>query len=294
MKNPIALGVDIGGSHITAALINLETREIISSSFKRQMVNSQEEAEKIIADWCAVISESFSNINSPSRRIGIAMPGPFDYENGISLMHDQDKFNSLYKLNIKERLSSCLGVPRENIRFTNDAVSFLLGEVFCGSVRGYNRVLGLTLGTGLGSAIYINHNAEDADLWNSDFKEGIAEDYMSGRWFVKRYAELTGNMVKGVKELLQVSDSKHYIKQIFSEFAENLAAFISPLVKKYDMEAVVIGGNISNAFELFLPELKVFLDKNQIKAVLKIASLKEDASLVGAVSFWEDSYLQPM
>lgn len=290
IENPIVLGVDIGGSHITAALVNLETRTLISGSYKRKDVNSRDGAEAIIDNWFEIINDSFSSIEISSKKIGIAMPGPFDYKNGIALMQNQDKFDALYKLSIKEMLAKRLGLPSENIRFVNDALSFLQGEVFCGAVRNYNRVLGLTLGTGLGSAIYKNGITEDADLWNSKFKEGIAEDYLSGRWFLKRYAALSGNTVQGVKELLELPAAKIYVKQIFSEFAKNLSDFIIPLIQKYELEAIVIGGNISNAFELFLPLLKEILEGNRMKVATKIGYLKEDASLVGAASCWEGSF----
>src|SRR5690606_22841735 len=185
-------------------LVDLETRTLISGSHRRKTVDSMMDAEEIVTNWFEVINDSFGNVEVASKRIGIAMPGPFDYKNGISLMQNQDKFDALYRFNIKEILAKRLGLPSENIRFINDALSFLQGEVFCGAVRDQNRVLGLTLGTGLGSALYKDGSTEDADLWNSKFKDGIAEDYLSGRWFLKRYSELSGNTVQGVKELLQL------------------------------------------------------------------------------------------
>jgi glucokinase len=182
-------------------------------------------------------------------------------------------------------------MPAKQIRFINDAVSFLQGEVFSGAGRDYNRVLGLTLGTGLGSALYLDGHVEDADLWDSTFKEGIAEDYLSGRWFVQRYKELTGKEVKGVKELTELSASKELIKMMFLEFYESLSDFIVPLVQKYRIECVVIGGNITNAFTLFLPDFQRVFKVDKIQAVVKIANLKEDASLIGAASCWENAYV---
>jgi len=292
MEKPIVLGIDIGGSHITAALVDMETRSIIRSSYNRKFVNSQDSAERIVASWCEIINESFNSTDVLSKKIGIAMPGPFDYENGISLIRDQEKFNALYKLNVKEELAKRLDIPVKDIRFINDAVGFLQGEVFGGAARKYNKVLGLTLGTGLGSAIYREGITEDADLWDSKFKEGIAEDYLAGRWFSMRYSEMTGETVKGAKELIQLQDSESYKKRIFLEYAANLASFIIPLIQQYDLEAVVIGGNISNAFELFLPELTRILKADKIDTVIEIAHLKEDASLMGAASSWEDSYIK--
>ena len=292
IEKPIVLGVDIGGSHITAALVDLGIRTIIPGSCKRKFVNARDEADKILNNWCDVIIDALNSSSISHKKIGIAMPGPFDYKTGISLIQDQDKFKALYKLNVKEELAKRLNIDTESIRFINDAASFLQGEVFGGAASDYNKVLGLTLGTGLGSAIFSNGIAEDADLWNSDFKKGIAEDYLSSRWFVSRYTELTGKSVNGVKELTQLTDSEIYIKQIFLDFTKNLAEFLIPLIQKYNAEAVVIGGNISNAFDSFLPGLNKVLKENQILVDIKIAHLKEDASLIGAASCWEDACIK--
>lgn len=288
--NSIVVGVDIGGSHITAALIDLETRTVIQESRQRKSVNSQGEAKEIIASWCELINDCVGNDDISDKKIGIAIPGPFDYDKGVSLMQNQDKFDSLYHLNIKEELASRLGIPSANIRFVNDAASFLQGEVFAGAAKNYHNVLGLTLGTGLGSSLYENSVVSDADLWRSPFREGIAEDYLCSRWFVEYYERLTGKSITGVKDLTELSGSDARINAIFSEFAGNLAAFIGPLVQQKHTELVVIGGNISNAFELFLDDLNSLLEKSKIDVKVEMSHLQENASLLGAASCWEGSY----
>lgn len=284
MEKPVALGVDIGGSHITAALVDLETRTLIDDSIKRSPVNSQESKEDILSAWCKIIDQSFSNIKDGNRNIGIAMPGPFNYEQGISLIKDQDKFKSLYQVNVKEELSSRLEIPLENIHFINDAAGFLQGEVFAGAAKGNANVLGLTLGTGLGSSLSLKLKAIDADLWNSPFLEGIAEDYLSTRWFVKRYKQLSGTEIPGVKELVEIVDKDHLATRVFMEFGYNLAQFLIPVTNKHRIDTVVIGGNISQAFSAFAPELIATLKGNDIDASIKISQLKEHATLIGAAS----------
>lgn len=288
----MVLGVDIGGSHITAALIDLETRTVFPESHSRKSINSLAEAEEIITNWCDLINACFANVDISEKKIGIAIPGPFDYDKGISLMSNQDKFDSLYRLNIKERLANVLGLPLGNIRFVNDAASFLQGEVFAGAARDYSSVLGLTLGTGLGSSLYQNGIVTDADLWQSPFNGGIAEDYLCSRWFVERYEAMTGKSIAGVKDLVELSGSDPRIKEIFVEFARNLADFIRPVAHKHQTELVVIGGNISNAFELFLKELNDLLKSNEIFVKVEISHLKENAALLGAASCWEAKYLR--
>lgn len=284
MEKPVALGVDIGGSHITAALVDLETRTIIQDSIKRRAVDSQESKEVILTAWCDVISKAFKKSTSETKLIGIAMPGPFDYENGISLIKDQDKFKSLYGVNIKEELSKRLSIETANIHFINDAAGFLQGEVFGGAGRGNSSVLGLTLGTGLGSSYSTGGIARDADLWNSEFMNGIAEDYLSTRWFVNRYNQLSNNTVAGVKELTAISATDHLATRVFMEFGHNLAQFLIPVIKKYKSDVVIIGGNISRAFSAFSPELIATLRGNDILADIKVTKLKEHAALIGAAS----------
>ena len=288
MKNPVVLGVDIGGSHITAALVDLKSGTLIHESRQRKYVKSDDAAEIILDHWCEVIEEAFKHSPASERIIGIAMPGPFDYDQGISLLKDQDKFKTLYLINIKNELASRLNIKPDAIKFINDAAAFLQGEVFGGAARNHEKVIGLTLGTGLGSAFCRNGVAEDAALWDAPFKDGIAEDYLSTRWFVGRYFELTGKVIGGVKEISLSECQDEEVGQIFKEFGHNLANFISGLVETEPAEAVVLGGNISNAYPCFLPYLKKSLEEFNINTEIKIAELKEDASLIGSASCWNE------
>ncbi|RYZ53847.1 MAG: ROK family protein, partial [Sphingobacteriales bacterium] len=279
------LGVDIGGSHITAALVDLNSRSMVPGSRRRKQVNSQGSVDEIIRDWAAVMEDAFGNTPKELRKIGIAMPGPFDYEEGVSLIKEQNKFNALYQMNVRNLLDERLGLESDRIRFMNDAAGFLQGEVFCGAGQNKDRVLGFTLGTGLGSAICVKGVATDVGLWNSCFKEGIAEDYLSTRWFVQRYKELSGLSISGVKELLEGNPS--LVNQVFLEFGENLSLFLLPLIRKYNPGTVVFGGNISNAHDSFLSVVQMHLAAAGVDVALKSAQLNEDASLLGAASCWQ-------
>ncbi|MGF1924611.1 MAG: ROK family protein [Bacteroidia bacterium] len=287
---PIVLGVDIGGSHITAALVDVNSRTLIESSIHRKIIDSQEAANTILDAWCEVILAAYTGYESLTKNIGIAMPGPFDYDNGICLIKEQDKFQSLYLLNIKHELAERLAISETCIFFINDAAGFLQGEVFAGSARGADHVLGFTLGTGLGSSICINGNAIDAELWNAPFLNGIAEDYFSTRWFVKRYFQLSGITLDGVKDLATYVNSDPHARQVFKEFGDNFAQFMMPLIKKHHAEMVIIGGNIAQAFNVFSTNLIDVLEHNQFKTKLKISKLKEHAALIGAASCCKMSY----
>lgn len=287
MKNTVALGVDIGGSHITAGLINLTDRMLVAGTIKRKEVDSVQEAGQILNAWTQLIKEVLTDLPREEIRIAISMPGPFDYENGISLIQDQLKFRNLYQLDIRAELSSRLQIQNEQVSFINDAAGFLQGEIFSGTASGRTEIIGLTLGTGLGAARSINGIVNDAELWNSPFKGGIAEDYLSTRWFEQRYKELTGKDIKGVKTLnLELQDDT-FARQIFKEFGENLGEFLLPFMGKWKPEAIILGGNIANAYDRFVPYLIAFLKSHQLETIILKAKLKEEAAMIGAASYWE-------
>ena len=286
MEEKIVLGVDIGGSHITATLVDLNNGRVLEGTGIRNFVDANANSKEIISLWADVIRKAFKKYPVIEKKIGIAMPGPFDYSAGIAWMQNQDKYDSLYGLNVKELLADKLHIPSLDIRFINDAESFLKGETYSGAAKDAASAIGLTLGTGFGSARYCNGKVEDADLWCSPFLDGIAEDYLSTRWFVAQYKTLTGKAVLGVKELAALVDQDLNAAGTFREFGFNLALFLRHIIIKENPETIVIGGNISKAFHLFYKELDMHLETLNSKPTIYKTILEEEASLVGAASCW--------
>ncbi|MBB6502349.1 ROK family protein [Pedobacter cryoconitis] len=280
------IGVDIGGSHITAAHVGAADLKVIKSSLIRERVASMEGADVIIKSWVDALSPLVENKGEQTTYIGIAMPGPFDYEKGISLMKGTKKYDSLYGLNVLEILAEKLGIPTSHILFRNDAESFLHGELASGAVAGEKRALGITLGTGLGSASNCQGKTVDSDRAFIPFKDSIAEEYISTRWFSKRYKELTGEDIKNVESLLATAEEG--VKTlIFEEFGINLATFLNDFIAEEQPNAIVIGGNIAKTWDNFIPVvLKHLKDKN---VVLKQSVMWEDAALVGAAYSWQQA-----
>ncbi len=287
MKRGIVLGADIGGSHITAKLVDLTEGCALKTTETREHVNAKGTASEIISTWSSVIQKTIEKGDVAIQKIGIAMPGPFDYENGIAWMQDQEKYDSLYGLNVKELLSDKLNLSPDDIRFVNDAEGFLKGEVFNGAAKNTSRSIGITLGTGFGSAKCIDGMTTDADLWRSPFLNGIAEDYLSTRWFVSRYTELSGKTISGVKELSATEDP--LAQKVFSEFGKNLGLFLSGGdVLKNEPEIVLLGGNISNAFPRFINDLNDYMKHLGKVLPIQKAALGEESALIGAASCWKN------
>ncbi|WP_028296684.1 ROK family protein [Olivibacter sitiensis] len=279
----IALGCDIGGTHITCALINLREKKQVESTFVREHIDAGADADSIIAAWASCMRKSMEG-KLPPAYIGIAMPGPFDYEKGISLIKGQDKYEQLYGLNVKELLACELQVPASKIHFNNDAACYLKGEIFAGAAQGHHHVVGLTLGTGLGSSSAKDGVVKDENLWQAPFKESIAEEYLSSRWFTTIYNERVGEKVSGVKDLVERFGDNADVSPIFEEFGRHLGEFVVRYFGNQNPDVLVLGGNIAKAAEYFLATTrKVLLDKGMSLDV-KLASLGEQSAMFGAVN----------
>jgi len=277
------LGVDIGGSHITAQLIDLEKKEAIAESWSRGRLDPNASAEEIINSWAEIIEQSIEKSAIVPEKISIAMPGPMDYKRGICKIKDQEKYLSLYQKNIKELLANRLGYKTSNINFMNDAACFLKGELFTGSISEFDDAIGLTLGTGLGTSHTLNGSAYDSNLWKMPFLKGIAEDYISTRWFVKRFKELSGITIKDVKDLVDNYTENPFFKEVFAEFSYNLAVFIHKFIRKKMPLAAVIGGNIANAEAYFMAETRKHLTTMMgYSFPVRKSQLGEKAAMLGA------------
>ena len=200
---------DVGGSHISAALCDRRTYALrglsraplpaegaghfSAASFGRLIHALGESAAKAAAT-------PLSGILGAS----LAMPGPFDYENGISQM--RHKLTSLFGIDLKAALAQRFGWQPAQFRFVNDAGAFLLGEVGAGAGKGYARAIGITLGTGIGCAfavdgrIAIPSNQPNGDptvppggeIWNLPYNGATVEDFVSTRFLRGHYQALTG------------------------------------------------------------------------------------------------------
>ena len=293
MNENIVLGADIGGSHITASLVDIQNRKIISTSICRKDVDSGASAESIVNEWKSVFVNCAGKKDLSHLKIGIAMPGPVDYDLGFCYIKDQNKYESLYGLNLKELLGDSLGIGPAQIRMINDEAGFLSGEMFIGAGKGYKKVVGLTLGTGLGSALYDHGTVTDADLWHTPFREGKAEDYISAPWLISAASRLTGEKFSNVKQMADQSASNETIQSIFIEFGKNLADFLIAFIQKESPELVILGGNVAKAYRHFSNSLSDRMRQQKVQVPVRVAEIGEAAALVGAAALWENNLLVP-
>jgi glucokinase len=280
------IAADIGGTHISAATITWKDGFAKVNRITQREVDTLQDADHIIHEWAECILPLVDS--KAVNYLGISMPGPFDYDNGISLIQTQGKMRSLFGRSVKDLISEKLNIPRENIRITNDAECFLKGEGLVGAGKGYTSLIGLTLGTGLGSAIQIEEVTKDAKLWTAPFRDGIAEDYLGTGWFVSQAKQKFGMEIKGVKELLFDSSSRSNSDEIFNEFGRTLGEFLLPYLLRLKTQQVILGGKVALAHQRFLPATFTYLKNYGVFIPIEISLLGESAALIGASS----SYLK--
>jgi glucokinase len=282
VQSPYVLSADIGGSHITAAIVDMKQKKVLSETQMRVQVNSYGTAEQILQIWERTLTWVLRNAEVEINSLALAMPGPFDYENGISYIRGLDKYESLYGVNVKEYLAARLQIAPANIVFRNDAEAFLHGEVVGGLSQNYGHVIGFTLGTGMGSARSLSGQTKDLNWGSLSYGKSIADDYFSTRWFLKAYEEISTIKCANVKEMTERAGADKRISRVFYVFAENFAGFISNAIKKDRPDCIVLGGNIAKAHELFVPLLTDHLAANNTPCDIKIAQLDDRAALLGA------------
>lgn len=300
MENKIAIGVDVGGSHISCAAYDLDKRELILDSISEISLNNQGSKEEIVSAFGGLLRLCIAKIQDNQLvGIGIAMPGPFDYVNGIALLTGENaKFQNLYKENLRLAIQENLGLEDLPIRFINDATAFAIGEYFSGKLKGAKQTLAITLGTGLGSAflsdgipvIVEDTVPQNGCIWHLPFEKGIADDYFSTRGLVNRYFDQTGTKLNGVKEIADLVGDDKQAKELFEDFGQKLALFLSPWLKKFEVDKLVFGGNISKASSLFSIAMNEQFKKIGIEVSVKYSDLQESAAFVGGAQLLDDEF----
>lgn len=298
MQNPLSIGVDIGGTHITCAALDIQHGRLLEETRARATYSHEASAETILQSWAQALNETLSLVDTTQLAgIGFAIPGPFDYRNGVSQM--EHKFKNLFGLHIPTALNPLLQMPKDlTMRFLNDASSFAVGEAWVGEGQGFQKVVAITLGTGFGSA-FADHGVpvvsgasvpKEGCLWHLPFKDGIADDYISTRWFIQEYQKLTGETVPGVKELIERTDSDAIARDLFVQFGQNLAECLAVPLQNFEAEVLVIGGNIAHALPLFGDAFRAGLEKSGVSIKIIASKHMENAALIGSARLLDDSF----
>ena len=293
-----SIGVDIGGSHISSGMYGHMDKVLLPETLRYKKINTKESKEVILDSWVCAISKTIEEGGQKVEGIGIAMPGPFDYFQGISLISAVDKLEALYKINIRTELAKRLEMDPSRIRFINDASAFSIAEALVGQATGFRRVAAITLGTGLGSSFLIegrpiiNHAEVPTGgfLYDQLYRGKIADEIFSTRGILSRYTEMSGSSDSNVRDLSERAASDHVDREVFISFGKELGRFLAPHLRKFGAEVLVIGGNISKAYPLFIESLKEQLPKTQIQ----VSELGEEAAIIGGALLLDETFYEDL
>lgn len=242
------LGIDIGGTGIKGAMVNTDTGEMITD---RLRLETPEGAKpKDVAGVVLDIVHHF-DYHGP---VGVGFPSLI--RNGVlQIAANIDK--SWIGVNAGELFERATGCPTYVV---NDADAAGMAELRFGAARDYARgvVLFLTIGTGIGSALFV---------------DGI----------LLPNTELGHLELHGKDAEKRVSDAARKRKKLtWKEWAGDLQEYLEFVSLLFSPDIIIIGGGASKNSDKFLQYLK--LDAKVIPA-----TLQNQAGIIGAAMFAKDN-----
>lgn len=288
--------LEIGGTHVTSALVNRRTGLLVPGSVRRHPIDPHAPADELIKSFASAIVDAHA---APDTPWGVAIPGPFDYRRGIGLFKDVGKFDALLDVNLTSRLHAALPHLTGGITFVNDADAFAVGEWRQGVTAAAARCVGITLGSGVGSSFLDNgipvttgptvpphgraHRLKigDADL----------EDVVSRRAILARYltapdvTRAPGLDVQDVFDRSRGGDdwATHVLRDAFRA----LGGALAPWLARFEATAVAFGGAMTGSWDLILPPLRRGLTTAGARIELELlpSADTERSALVGAATY---------
>ncbi|MCU1526926.1 MAG: hypothetical protein JWP75_689 [Frondihabitans sp.] len=279
---------DIGGSHVTAAVVELgpEPRILARS-------NSDYDADSDRETLLGTMVDTLRGAAADARQWVIALPGPFDYERGSGSFEGVAKFRALAGVDLRSEFSSRLGIAGDRIRFVNDAIAYGIGEWSVSPDRPV-RFACITLGTGIGSAFLdcgqpIESGPEVpphgwAHLLEIDGEP--LEDWVSTRAIQRRYAEAGGGMLS-VREITDRARREEPRASIVIEAAMvDLGCALAPWFARFLAREVVVGGSMARSWDVLGPAFERGVENATSMPVrIRPSRLFDDAPLIGAAAY---------
>ena len=274
------VSLDLGGTHVSAGRIDVASGEVLAF-LRVPFAPNADRTELVTRITRAAADVAEGAVDC----VGVAVPGPFDYANGVSLL--AHKLEPLHGVDLRRELAEALGTPPASIRFVNDADAFLLGEAWVGAARGHRRAAGVTLGTGLGSAFLEDGEIVDrgprvpfeGSLHLVPYRGRPAEETVSRAALLARY----GDPLLDVRDVaVRAREGDARARQAFAELASALGEMTAPWLDSFHATCLVVGGSISQAWDLLEDALEEAL--RDVAGLEKIAPAArvDDAALLGA------------
>ncbi|GIJ70983.1 ROK family protein [Virgisporangium ochraceum] len=273
---------DVGGTHIRGVQVDTAGWRVVPSTAAEFSLPADGSARDLldgIADCVRAVTT-----DGP---VAIALPAPFDYATGIARYHGVAKFDALNGVDVGAGLRA-RGVTGP-IGFTPDAHAFLRGEAIAGAAAGYDRAMGVTLGTGVGSAFLADGAmVADGPLVPPESRIDLTtvdgaplEETVSRRALLRAWGSPTGD-VADLARLARAGAPAEV--EVLRHAFEALGRALAPWVTGFRPGVVVFGGGMSGAWDLIEPPVRAGLAAAGVTAVphLVRAASAHDAPLLGA------------
>lgn len=264
------IGIDLGGTNVRVALVD--------ESGIKEVLKEPCKADKSVEETVDHIKSLIHRLIVPEvKGIGVGVPSAVDTERGI--VYNVVNIPSWKEVHLKDMLQSEFKLP---VFVNNDANCFALGEKWYGEAKSYKDVVGVTLGTGVGAGIVINgelyegSNACAGEIGCLPYLAHTYEDYCSSQFFVREHNTTGESAYNAAKQ----GDKKAL--DIWSEFGNHVGNLAAMILYIYDPQAIIFGGSIANAYDLYAPAMKRNLQSFMFpKVVEKIVIETSKVSNIG-------------
>lgn len=275
------IGVDLGGTKISVGTVR--GGDVIR--IVRREVPARESADAVLGEIFRAIGDVFD----PSVvGIGCGVPSVVDVAEGV--VFDVENIPSWKEMPLKAKLEERFGVPAS---INNDANAFAVGEHVFGAGRAFRDLVALTLGTGMGTGVIVNGrlysgtNCGVGEIGMMAHKGMRLEDYCSGPFFQREYGAPGDEIYRRARE----GDTEALAA--FERFGDELAEAVMVALYAYDPQAVIFGGSISSAFDLFEGGLRQGLERFAYRRVVERLVMKpstlENSAVLGAAALYVDA-----
>lgn len=279
------LGVDIGGTKVRMGVIDDRGQILYDEQIPTQIPLYPYLEENILRVLAAQPEVS---------AIGVGTHGFVDPKQG-KVIYAAETLPGWTDTPVKEWLEKATG---KRVEVENDANAVALAEAKFGAARGLDRVVVLTLGTGLGGGVLWDGkllsggpHGGAAELGHMILypngvkcacgRLGCSEMYVSGTALRRRIRE--AGLVITPPELFENARTDPKARQVVEEFTGDLALVISSLQAAFDMEMVIIGGGVSEAADLWMESLQQQLQPMLLNPLdVEVARFENDAGILGA------------
>src|SRR5438477_1755227 len=285
-----ALGIDLGGSSIKAIAVTPAGELLSRHNIEFDPAKNMEWAEKIRA----LVKRLQPEGGCPAEGIGLSAPG-LAASDGRSIVCMPERLQGLEGLDWTKFLGAAKTVP-----VLNDAHAALLGEAWVGAARGFQNVIMLTLGTGVGGAAMVDgrllrgHIGRAGHLGHSSLDPDGPPDCAGTPGSLEvaigncTVQQRSGGRFQTTHELIAAhlkGDAE--ATAVWFKSVKALAAAVCSFINILDPEAVLIGGGIARAGNALFEPLRQFLEPIEWRplgqrARILAAQLEEFAGAFGA------------